>query len=78
MSLEELPKDKTIYVYCQVGLRGYVTYRILKQNGFQGIFNLSGVYKLWHVCTVELEIASREVKCWYNYTRILSKLMIST
>jgi NADPH-dependent 2,4-dienoyl-CoA reductase/sulfur reductase-like enzyme/rhodanese-related sulfurtransferase len=61
--MNELPKDKTIYIYCQVGLRGYLAYRILKQNGFNDIYNLSGGYKLWKVCTTELAIASvkREV-----------------
>lgn len=30
----ELPKDKTIYLFCAIGLRGYVAERILKQNGY--------------------------------------------
>src|SRR5690606_17309903 len=33
--LEELPKDNTIYVSCQVGLRGYLATRILMANGFK-------------------------------------------
>ncbi|GAI85826.1 unnamed protein product, partial [marine sediment metagenome] len=32
--LDELPRDQTIYVSCQVGLRGYLASRILKNNGF--------------------------------------------
>lgn len=31
--LDEVPRDKKIYVLCQVGLRGYVGYRILSQRG---------------------------------------------
>ncbi len=58
--LMELPKDKTIYIYCQIGLRGYLAYRILQQNGFHDIYNLSGGYKLWDACAVELDIASRK------------------
>ncbi|HEY5467185.1 MAG TPA: FAD-dependent oxidoreductase, partial [Clostridia bacterium] len=42
-----LPKDKSILVYCKVGLRGYVAERILKQSGFENVFNLSGGYKLY-------------------------------
>ncbi len=42
--LEELPKDKPVYEFCQVGLRGYIAYRILSQNGFE-VYNLSGGYK---------------------------------
>lgn len=33
--LEELPKDKKIYITCQVGLRGYIACRILSQNGYK-------------------------------------------
>lgn len=42
----ELPKDKKIYIYCAIGLRGYVSQRILTQNGFETL-NLSGGYTLW-------------------------------
>ena len=44
--LAELPKDKTIYVTCQVGLRGYLATRILRDNGFRAK-NLDGGYKLY-------------------------------
>ncbi len=44
--LDELPKDKEMYVYCQVGLRGYLAYRILKQHGFQ-VKNIDGGYKTY-------------------------------
>lgn len=44
--LDQLPKDQTIYVFCQVGLRGYLATRILIQNGFK-VKNLSGGYKYW-------------------------------
>lgn len=42
----ELPKDRKIVVYCQVGLRGYVAERILKQLGYD-VVNLSGGYLTW-------------------------------
>lgn len=44
--LDELPKDKTIYLYCQVGIRGYVAGRILTQNGYT-IKNLDGGFKTY-------------------------------
>ncbi|MFA6769894.1 MAG: FAD-dependent oxidoreductase, partial [Bacteroidales bacterium] len=47
--LSELPKDKRIIIYCAVGLRGYIAYRILAQNGFENIFNLSGGYKTYSI-----------------------------
>lgn len=45
--LDELPRDKDIHVYCQVGLRGYLAARILQQHGFTRVKNLSGGYKTY-------------------------------
>jgi rhodanese-related sulfurtransferase len=42
--LGELPRDKELLVFCQVGLRGYVAARLLAQHGFQ-VRNLSGGYR---------------------------------
>lgn len=42
--IQELPKNKKIVVYCRVGLRGYIAARILSQNGFKDVYNLSGGY----------------------------------
>jgi rhodanese-related sulfurtransferase len=42
--LGELPADKELLVFCQVGLRGYVASRLLSQHGFR-VRNLSGGYK---------------------------------
>ena len=44
--LTDLPTDQTIYVYCQVGLRGYLACRILKQHGFN-CKNLDGGFKTY-------------------------------
>ncbi|NLI79114.1 MAG: FAD-dependent oxidoreductase [Candidatus Riflebacteria bacterium] len=44
--LDELPRDKEIILYCQVGLRGYLANRILAQKGFRSR-NLLGGYKTW-------------------------------
>lgn len=45
--INELPKDKEIVVYCQVGLRGYIAYRMLTQKGFKQVRNLTGGYKFY-------------------------------
>ena len=45
--LAEVARDKPVVLFCQVGLRGYLAWRILKQAGFSEIFNLSGGYKTW-------------------------------
>lgn len=43
--LGELPNDKRIWTYCQIGLRGYIASRILAEHGYES-FNLSGGYRL--------------------------------
>jgi len=53
--IAEIPKDKPVYLFCQVGLRGYVASRILMQNGFKDVYNLSGGYKLYQVQTRETQ-----------------------
>ncbi|MFT9057742.1 MAG: FAD-dependent oxidoreductase, partial [Ethanoligenens sp.] len=45
--LADLPKNKPVYVFCQIGLRGYLASRILTQSGFAEVRNLSGGYRLW-------------------------------
>lgn len=44
--LNELPQDRPIAVFCQVGQRGYLATRILRQNGFDA-FNLGGGYRTY-------------------------------
>ena len=44
--INELSKEKPIYVNCQSGLRSYIACRILKQNGFK-VYNLAGGYRLY-------------------------------
>jgi len=45
--LNELDKNKKIYITCQIGLRGYIAARLLSQNGFD-VYNLSGGYRLYN------------------------------
>lgn len=47
--LKEVPKGKKIVVYCGVGLRAYIACRILMQNGFKEVYNLSGGYKTYEL-----------------------------
>ncbi|QLK48648.1 CoA-disulfide reductase [Vibrio owensii] len=44
--MNELPKDKEIVIYCQVGLRGNVAYRQLVNSGFKAR-NLLGGYRTY-------------------------------
>ena len=52
--LDELPKDKMIYTFCAVGLRGYLAYRILIQHGFEKVRNLSGGLKTYRAATAPI------------------------
>lgn len=45
-NLEKLDKNKMYAIYCQVGLRGYLANRIMRNNGFRAV-NLNGGYNLW-------------------------------
>lgn len=45
--LDEIPEDKPIYLYCGVGLRGYIALKILTQSGFKNVYNLSGGYRTY-------------------------------
>ena len=44
--LNEIPKDRKIYVCCQVGLRGYIACTILNQYGYNTL-NIDGGYKTY-------------------------------
>lgn len=45
-NLQKLDKEKIYAIYCQVGLRGYLANRIMKNNGYRAV-NLNGGYNLW-------------------------------
>ncbi|MBS1180780.1 MAG: tRNA 2-thiouridine synthesizing protein [Proteobacteria bacterium] len=45
--LGEIDREKPLIVFCQVGLRGYLAYRVLKQAGFKDVRNLTGGFKTY-------------------------------
>ncbi len=53
--LDDLPREKELLVFCQVGLRGYVASRLLTQRGFR-VRNLSGGYKRYQMWKGEIAI----------------------
>ena len=59
--LNEIPKDKKIYVTCQVGLRGYVACRILEQNGIK-CTNIDGGIKTY----INVKRAEESIKNQYK------------
>jgi CoA-disulfide reductase len=64
--LSELPKDKGIYIFCQVGLRGYLACRILMQKGYGNVKNLSGGYK-----TYQTAVQKQSNEDIYEYDKIM-------
>ncbi|HOM42607.1 MAG TPA: FAD-dependent oxidoreductase [Bacillota bacterium] len=53
--LKEIPKDKEIIVNCRVGLRSYIGVRIMMQNGFDNVRNLSGGYKTYSAVEADMK-----------------------
>ncbi|WP_370674497.1 FAD-dependent oxidoreductase [Pleomorphomonas sp. PLEO] len=49
--LGELDPKQPLIVFCQVGLRGYLAYRVLKQAGFKDARNLTGGFKTYSWAT---------------------------
>jgi CoA-disulfide reductase len=72
-NLDKISKDKNIYVYCQVGLRGYIAYRILKQSGFKNVKNLSGGFKTYQMATQKQ--SNEDI---YEYDKIMKDDEIKT
>ncbi len=51
--LDEIPKDKDVYLFCAVGLRGYLAYRLLAGQGFTNIYSLNGGTKIFKAATLD-------------------------
>lgn len=49
--LSEVPRDREVVIYCGVGIRGYLSERILRENGYSDISNLTGGWKTWKAAT---------------------------
>ena len=42
--LDEVPRDKPVYVYCRTGQRSYNAVRLLLQKGFKQVYNVAGSF----------------------------------
>ena len=60
--LDELERDKPVYVNCQTGLRSYLACRLLTQYGFS-CSHLSGGYSFYQVVTQERQTAQSAYPC---------------
>lgn len=52
--LGDIPKDKPVWLFCGVGLRGYLASNILRMNGFDNVRNLVGGLKTYNAATAVL------------------------
>jgi NADPH-dependent 2,4-dienoyl-CoA reductase/sulfur reductase-like enzyme/peroxiredoxin family protein/rhodanese-related sulfurtransferase/TusA-related sulfurtransferase len=55
--ISEIPRNKTVIVFCRVGLIAYNAARVLEANGINDYYNLSGGYETWHVATAIQEFS---------------------
>ncbi|MBN1215393.1 MAG: CoA-disulfide reductase [Candidatus Lokiarchaeota archaeon] len=56
---KEIPPNKNIYVFCEVGFRGYLATKFLMQKGYN-IKNLTGGYKLYKTARATIEEIAQE------------------
>ncbi len=59
-SLDLLPKDKPIYLFCQSGVRANSVTRLLNQRGFD-VYNLSGGYRTYSFVCDTKNISTEEI-----------------
>lgn len=54
--MEDVGKlSQPLFIYCLTGIRSYLVFRILFQNGFNEIFNLAGGWKTFESCHRKIE-----------------------
>lgn len=60
--LEEIPREKPVYVMCQSGLRSYIACRILSGNGYD-CYNFSGGYGFYKSVVLDEQAAAETLPC---------------
>lgn len=69
-NLDKLPKDRPIILMCAMGLRGHIALRVLVQNGFDNVYNLTGGYKTWENVRDERKYTECHFSIDSNETRV--------
>lgn len=67
--LDELEKNKKIYVMCQSGLRSYLACRILNQYGFE-CYNFAGGYRLYSAIYNSEKLVKESYDCGKDFKKI--------
>ncbi|NPD92225.1 FAD-dependent oxidoreductase [Xylanibacter muris] len=52
--ISEIPSGKPVWLFCGVGLRGYLASNILKGHGYNDVFNLIGGLKTYKASTAKM------------------------
>lgn len=52
--MSEIPTDRPVYLYCGIGLRGYLASNILKNNGYKDVRNLIGGIKTYNAAIAKV------------------------
>jgi len=60
--INEIPKDKPVYLICQSGLRSYIASRILANEGYDA-YNFSGGYRLYQTISLDKLAAEEAFPC---------------
>lgn len=58
--LQDIPAGKPVYVYCGVGLRGYLASNILRENGFADVRNLVGGLKTYKAAVTPVPLPAAD------------------
>lgn len=66
--LKEIPDNKPVYLYCVVGVRGYLASNILLQNGFTNVKNLIGGTKTYKAATTPVALPKIAKPVYRNET----------
>src|SRR5574344_423650 len=64
--LDEIEKDKPVYVICQSGLRSYIASRILEGNGYE-TYNFSGGFRFYDAVVNDHALIERSYACGMDY-----------
>ena len=59
--MNEIPTDRPVYLFCGVGLRGYLASNILKGHGYADVRNLIGGLKTYESATKPVLLPSEEI-----------------
>lgn len=64
--LEEIEKDRPVYVICQSGLRSYIASRILSGNGYD-VYNFSGGFRFYDTVTNDQCLVKSAAACGMDH-----------